>query len=217
MQMPKPNDIHSPKEKPTAQSSPRSKNNFIVSPYPTFTFEVYNKNMLKLSKTLINYPIMSLRAGGQIATTIGPVINPDNLKIVAWAVQDRFSKEVLYLMTQDIRETLPLGFAINDLDSLSPAGDLIRLKDLIELNYSLIGKYVTTENNKNLGKVSDYAVEVESMLIQKIYFTKGLIKGFTSGESSIDRSQVIETTKTRIIIEDATVKAHEPNLNPANA
>ncbi|OGL30492.1 hypothetical protein A3F37_01300 [Candidatus Saccharibacteria bacterium RIFCSPHIGHO2_12_FULL_41_12] len=173
--------------------------------------------MLKLSKTLINYPIMSLRAGGQIATTIGPVINPDNLKIVAWAVQDRFSKEVLYLMTQDIRETLPLGFAINDLDSLSPAGDLIRLKDLIELNYSLIGKYVTTENNKNLGKVSDYAVEVESMLIQKIYFTKGLIKGFTSGESSIDRSQVIETTKTRIIIEDATVKAHEPNLNPANA
>ena len=173
--------------------------------------------MLKLSKTLINYPIMSLRAGGQIATTIGPVINPDNLKIVAWAVQDRFSKEVLYLMTQDIRETLPLGFAINYLDSLSPAGDLIRLKDLIELNYSLIGKYVTTENNKNLGKVSDYAVEVESMLIQKIYFTKGLIKGFTSGESSIDRSQVIETTKTRIIIEDATVKAHEPNLNPANA
>ncbi|MEK9196448.1 MAG: hypothetical protein AAB914_03710, partial [Patescibacteria group bacterium] len=84
--------------------------------------------MLKLSKALIDYPIMSLRAGGQIATTINPIINPDNLKIVAWAVQDKFSKQTLYLLSQDIRETLPLGFAVDDHDKLSLADDLIRLK-----------------------------------------------------------------------------------------
>ncbi len=173
--------------------------------------------MLKLSKALIDYPIMSLRAGGQIATTINPIINPDNLKIVAWAVQDKFSKQTLYLLSQDIRETLPLGFAVDDHDKLSLADDLIRLKDLLELNYSLFGKYVTTENDKKLGKVTDYAVDIDSMIIKKIYCTKGLIKGFTAGETSIDRSQVIETTQTRVIVEDATVKSREPKLNPAGA
>ncbi|MEK7626237.1 MAG: hypothetical protein AAB423_02720 [Patescibacteria group bacterium] len=173
--------------------------------------------MLKLSKALINYPIMSLRAGGQIATTIGPIINPDNLKIEAWAVQDTFNKKTLYLLSQDIRETLPVGFAINDYDNLAEAEDLIRLKSLLELNYSVIGKYVTTERNRNIGKVTDYAVEIESMMIKKIYCSKGLIKGFASGEISIDRTQVIETTKTRIIVEDTEVKSQEPDFNPASA
>lgn len=173
--------------------------------------------MLKLSNAFINYPVMSLRAGGQIATVVGPVINPDNLKIEAWRVQDRFSKDELYLLVQDIREVLPIGFAVNDHDSLSAISDLIRLKPLVELDYKIIGKYVTTEDDKQLGKVTDYAIDVDGMLIKKIYCSKGLLKGFTAGERSIDRTQVIETTNTRIIVEDASVKSREPGLNPASA
>jgi sporulation protein YlmC with PRC-barrel domain len=127
--------------------------------------------MLQLSATLLNKPVMSLRTGSQIATVYAPIINPDNLSIVGFYCKDHFSNKTLVLVYQDIRELLSKGYIVNDHDSLSEPGDLIRLKDIIDLNFNLIGKPVVTVNKNRVGKVNDYAVEVETMYIQKIYVT----------------------------------------------
>lgn len=171
--------------------------------------------MLKLSKTFIDFPVLSLRAGGALAYVMYPIINPDNLKIEAWAVSDKFSRAQLYLLTKDIRETVTMGFAVNDHEVLSDLKDLVRLKPLVDLQYDVIGKHVVTESKQRLGKVTDYAVDIDTMTIKKIYYSKGIIKGLVTGEASIDHSQVIETTPTHIVVEDLSVKARETGFNPA--
>ena len=169
--------------------------------------------MLQLSATLINKPVLSLRTGAEIARVISPLINPDNLKIEGLYCKDRFSNKMLILVPQDIRELLAKGYIANDHDSLSDPDDLVRLKDIISLHFELVGKQVVTEAKQKVGKVNDYAVETESMYIQKLYVGQSIIRSFTGGNLSIDRSQIQEVTDTKVVINDLAMRS--PATAPA--
>jgi sporulation protein YlmC with PRC-barrel domain len=170
--------------------------------------------MLQLSKSLLtNKSVMSLRTGTPIATVTGPIINPDNLKIEGFYCQDRFDKRRLVLLYQDIRDILPQGYVVNDHEVLVEPEELIRLKNVMEINFDLMGKQVVTVEKQKVGKVSDYATETETMFVQKIYVAQSVIKNFTGGSLSIDRNQIQEITPKRIIINEL-IKA-SPATAPA--
>lgn len=159
--------------------------------------------MLRLSAALINQPILSIRTGGPVATTQNPLINPNNLKIEGYYCTDRFDKNKrLILLTQDIRDYIANGLIINDHEVLSEPSELLRLKDIININFELIGKQVSTVSKKNVGKVSDYAIDIDSMYISKIYVSISVIRNLAGGSLIIDRSQIVEITNKRIIIND---------------
>ena len=163
--------------------------------------------MLQLSSSLLNKSVMSLRTGGAIASIVGPIINPDSLKIEGIYCEDRYDKKQLVLLFQDIREILPQGYVVNDHEVLVEPEELIRLKDVIALDFELIGKQVVTVSKQKVGKVSDYATETETMMIQKVYVAQSVFKSFTGGSLSVDRNQIQEITPRRIIISDLLGRA----------
>ncbi len=171
--------------------------------------------MLQLSTSLLNKPVMSLRTGAPVATVYAPIINPNNLKIEGLYCRDRFTNKTLVLLYQDIREFITKGYVINDHDVLSEPEDLIRLADVIDIDYQLVGKPVYTASKEKVGKINDYAVEIETMFIQKLYVGQSLIKNFTGGSLSIDRSQIQEVTDKRVIINDLLKQS--PVAAPATA
>ena len=168
----------------------------------------YTIHMLQLSEALVNKPILSLRTGGPIGQTIEPIINPNNLKIEGFYCQDRFSKQQLILLTQDIREQSLNGYIVNDHDVLTDPSELVRLTEILRLNFKLKDLTVVTTNKKRLGKVSDYALDSEVMYIQKIYVGQNLLKSFSGGQLSIDRSQIVEITLKKIIVLDPLQPKH---------
>ncbi len=72
----------------------------------------------------------------------------------------------------------------------------------MELNFVVIDKAVHTTDKKRLGKVTDYAVDISSMYIQKIYVGQSVLKSFSGGQLSIDRSQITEVTNSKIVVND---------------
>jgi sporulation protein YlmC with PRC-barrel domain len=106
------------------------------------------------------------------------------------------------MLFQDIREIISTGYIVNDHDVLVEPEELVRLKDVIKISYELIGKPVYTTSKEKVGRVSDYAVEIETMYIQKLYVSQSLIKNFTGGTLSVDRSQIQEVTDKKVIIND---------------
>lgn len=159
--------------------------------------------MLQLSQSILNKPIISLRTGAVIGQATNTLINPNNLKIEGLYCTDRFNGNSMILLQQDIREFSAIkGYMVNDQDALSDIPDLIRLKDVIDLNFQLLGKTVVTTSKKHIGKINDYAVDIQSMYIQKIYASQSLLKNFTGGSLSIDRAQINEVTDKRVIIND---------------
>ena len=158
--------------------------------------------MLQLGSSLANKAVMSLRTGTAVARIIEPIVDPNNLKIEGFYCQDTISKDRLVLLYQDIRELLPQGLVVDDHDVLVQPGELVRLQDLLGLDFKLVGMPVETQSKQKVGKVADYAVEIESMYIQKLYVSQSMLKSFTSGQLSVDRNQIVEITVKRVIIQD---------------
>lgn len=159
--------------------------------------------MLQLSGALTNKQVLSLRTGTPVATVGAPIINPNNLKIEGFYCQDLFDKkQLLVLLYQDIRDLLPQGFVVDDHDVLTPPEELVRLKKVMDLNFQLIGKQVETVGKQKIGKVNDFAVEIETMYVQKLYVSQSLLKSFAGGQLSVDRGRITEITNRRIIISD---------------
>ncbi|MEI7674358.1 MAG: hypothetical protein WCI60_01335 [bacterium] len=171
--------------------------------------------MLRLSLTFEELPILSLRTGTEVAITKQPIINPDNLKIEGFFVQDLYDrKNNLVLLIQDIREFLPNGLAINDHEVLCSPLELHRHRDIIDNNISLINKSVITVSKKRLGKLSDYAVDDNSFYVQKLYINQSILKNLTGSNLILDRTQIVDITSKNIIVKDieATVPAGSPQL-----
>lgn len=159
--------------------------------------------MLKLAKDLINRPVLSLRTGGQIAMTTQPLINPNNLKIEGLFCLDRFDKKgPLILLTNEIRDIIAKGILVNDHEVLSDPEELIRLKPVVKVGFSLPGKPVVTTSGQHLGKVNDYAYEDTGYMIMKIYVTQAVWRNLKGGQLGIDRTQVVEITDKKIIVKD---------------
>jgi len=145
---------------------------------------------------------MSLRTSGPIATILQPIINPNNLKIEGFYCEDRFDKSTLILLTQDIRDTLPQGYVVNDHEVLAQPEELIRLQKIISINFQLPGKHVVTVDKQKVGKVTDFATETSTFYIQKIYVGQSILKSLSAGQLSIDRNQIVEITNKKIIIQE---------------
>lgn len=158
--------------------------------------------MLQLSDAILHKPVLSLRTGAPVAQITSPIINPDNLKIEGFYCQDNAENKRLVLLYQDIRDILPQGLVINDYDVLTEPDDLVRLKKVLEIEFDLIGKPVETLSREKVGKVTDYAFDSATMYIQKLYVSQSLLKSLTTGNLSIDRTQIQEITPKRIIIND---------------
>ena len=165
--------------------------------------------MLRLSSSLLNRPIMSLRTGSQIAVAQVPIINPHNLKILGWWCDGPDGRQVL--LADEVRDFAPEGIAVNNEDALSDTGDLVRHKEVLDINFELMDKPVRTKRQR-IGRVSDFRYN-EGMFVQKLYVARPLRKVFSAEDTLIiDREQIIEVTDKYIMVRDTEIKATAEEL-----
>ena len=162
----------------------------------------YTKLMLQLSGALLDKPVLSLQTGAPVGTAMGAIINPNNLKIEGFYCQDRFEKKQTVLLSQDIRDILPQGLVVNDHHALTDPEELIRLKDVLNMKFELIGKSVYTVSKERVGKVSDFAADSTSLYIQKLYVSRSILKSLNTGQLSVDRTNIVEITNKKIVINE---------------
>lgn len=173
--------------------------------------------MLRLSNNYTNRSILSLRTGGVIGVAIEPVINPNNLKIEGWYALNHFEKGDFILPAREIRDFITKGLVVDDHDSLTHPDDMIRMKETLDVHFDLIGKSVVSESKKRLGKIADYAVDESSYYIQKLYVNPSILRGLVNEQLLIDRSQIVEITNKKIIVQDPTVRSASGIPLPAEA
>lgn len=167
--------------------------------------------MLILGSKLLNTPIMSLQTGGQLAKTEKPVIDPANLKVVAYEIEGPLlDKRPALLRTADIREYGHLGMIIDSNDEIIEVSDVIKLETLYNLHFNLVGMSVIDEQKRKLGKVEDYTLETDSYVIQQLSIKRGLLKSLTDTGLLIHRSQIVEINDNGIIVKSAAHKNAEP-------
>ncbi len=158
--------------------------------------------MLLLSNDLLSKQVLSLRTSRPVARIVSAIINPNNLKVEGFFCIDSVDKSELILVVQDIREIIPDGYIINDHDVLCNIDDLVRLKDIISINFSLINKPVETISKDKIGKVQDFSTDTESFYINKLYVTPPIYRSLNGSSLIVDRTQINEISPKKITIYD---------------
>lgn len=167
----------------------------------------YTIYMIVLNKSLEDTPVMSLQTGGQLGITGAPIIDPRKLQVLAFYVSGQRIHETSILHTSDVREIGPLGMIVNAADDIMPLDqDLVRLQEVVSLQFSLLEKTVIDDTKRKLGKVREFSVESDSFFIQKLYVSQSIMKNISNANLIIDRGQIIEITDKIIVVRSATAE-----------
>lgn len=154
--------------------------------------------MLVVSDQIINKDLYSIRTASKVGVVELPVINPANLHVDAFYCQSTIGENLILLDTE-IREFSRKGFIIDDINKLSSAEELLRLKPIIDMNFVLTGKKVIC-NGKSLGRVRDFIIDTKSLYIQKLLVSNLFGKIIDSDRKIISRDQIIEITDKAVLV-----------------
>lgn len=166
--------------------------------------------LVPISQT-IGIPVLSLQTGLPLARISEPIIDPRNLTIRAFRVVGaRLSHAISVLHPEDIREINEMGVIVDDDDSLMALDDLVRLREIIDFHFELLGLKVVTENKQRLGRVASYGFDEISFSIEQLYLKPSLKNSLAQAGITIHRSQIVSIDNTQIVVKNATVKANAP-------
>ena len=171
--------------------------------------------MLLPSTRFIDTPVMSLQTGSELGRTVRPIINPRELSIVAFELHGiNLDYDPSLLRINDIREIGPMGMIIDSSDELISVSDVIKIKEIYELNFELVGLKVIDDKKRNVGKVTGFTLDASSFFIQQLQVKRPLLKSFGDTEFLIHRSQVVKITDDYLIVKSPDIRHKEAVAEP---
>lgn len=159
---------------------------------------------------------MGLQTGTKLASTKAAIIDPSNLKTVAYEIEGPLLTErPSIIRIVDVRELSDIGMIIDSSDEFIGIDDVIAIEKIYKLGFKLIGLDVIDETKRKLGKVTDYSVDVNSFIIQQLNVSRGILKSLSEPELLVHRTQIIEINNRAIIVR-AAAKKLDPITNSNN-
>jgi sporulation protein YlmC with PRC-barrel domain len=163
----------------------------------------------------IDTPVMSLQTGSELGRTVRPIINPRELSIVAFELHGiNLDYDPSLLRINDIREIGPMGMIIDSSDELISVSDVIKIKEIYELNFELVGLKVIDDKKRNVGKVTGFTLDASSFFIQQLQVKRPLLKSFGDTEFLIHRSQVVKITDDYLVVKSPDIRHKEAVAEP---
>lgn len=162
---------------------------------------------------LLQTAVMSLQTGAELARVKHILVDPRDLTIVAYELEGHnLDQHPSYLRPIDVRELSHLGFIVDSNEEFIGADDVIRIQEVINFGFNLIGLEVVDNHKKRLGRVVSYAIDSGSFSVQQLSVKRPLLQSFGDTELLINRSQVIEVNDTTVKV--ASADTREPSKSP---
>lgn len=158
--------------------------------------------MLIRYSEMVAKPILSLQTGGVLCNIDHPVINPNNLTIIAFALRgNTLDFHPAYIRVIDIREYFPSqGFLVNDSSEILRLDDIISQRNIYDLGFGIMNILVVDTNGKKIGRVTDCTVEIDSYAIVQLTVKSRGLGAFIQPERLVHRSQIAEIKDDSIVI-----------------
>ena len=170
--------------------------------------------MLLLGSKVSQMPVLSLHVGGPVASIREAVIDPEDLKVVAYVLEGPIIKNDPdvgnILDTKDVREVSNSGLIVDSTDRFTTREDVIRFDEIMNLNFSLIGLKVVTQDGKKLGKVVDYTLDSGTFMIYQLIVQRPFMSSLMDPELTINRSQIIEIDDFKVTIKHDKAEVKMP-------
>lgn len=153
---------------------------------------------------MLGMPVVSLHVGGIIANTKEAVIDPEDLRIIAYTLDGPLVKKDPevgdILSSDDVREVSDAGFIVDSTDRFVERGDVVHFDEVMDLRFNLVGLKVVTQDGKKIGKVSDYTLDSSTFMIYQLIVQRQFMSSLIDPELTINRSQIVEIDDFKVTI-----------------
>ena len=162
--------------------------------------------MLMVGSQLLNFPVLSLHVGGAVAYTKRAIIDPTDLKIMAYTMEGPALKndpeigDILDL--NDVREVSNQGFIVDSTDVFAFRDEMVKLDEIIELEFDVIGLKVFDDTGKKIGKVVDYTLDTSTFMIYQLIVQRQVMASLIDPQLTINRSQIVEIDDFKVTIKN---------------
>jgi sporulation protein YlmC with PRC-barrel domain len=157
--------------------------------------------------------LFSLHTESIIGQITYPVVDYNNLKIAAFKVdvydEDEYDRDILLADSIAAISNNNL-VVVHSVDDLSLSKDIIHISNLLELGFNMIGMKVKSERGKKLGKIVDFTLDTESLIVYQLIVKKPLVSAVFESELTINRSQITKITNTEIIVKSTDQEVKLP-------
>lgn len=167
---------------------------------------MYNQAMYALASHLHKLPILSLQTGDYVGHLKEPIIHLPSLELVGFLCQALGSSKPMILMARDIRQLAHDCLLIDHEDEFSDPADIVRFQQNDTLPSSPLRLLVVADTGRKLGVVTDYSLNLETNMVQKIHVTRPALRFWLSQQFTVDRTQIIDISAQQITVRDTTVK-----------
>lgn len=171
--------------------------------------------MLIEGSKLLKYPILSLHTASRIAEVKGLVIDPNFLKVVAFEINAISSKQRLFLEASSVREFSKMGMIVDSDEEFIEKDDVIKLKETIDLGFSLDNMKVVSKKKAMLGRIEDFIINTEDFQIMQLIVKRPIYKALIDPELVIGRSDIHEINDREIVVksEEGTIMKKSGTLD----
>ena len=171
--------------------------------------------MLIEGSKLLKYPILSLHTASRIAEVRGLVIDPNFLKVVAFEISAVSSRQSLFLEASSVREFSKMGMIVDSDEEFVEKDDVIKLKEAIDLGFSLDNMKVISKKKAMLGRIEDFIINTEDFQIMQLIVKRPIYKALIDPELVIGRSDIHEINDSEIIVksEEGTIMKKSGTLD----
>ena len=160
--------------------------------------------MLLIGSKMIGMPVLSLHVGGAIASTNEAIINPEDLRVIAYGLEGPIIKndpEVGDILSvDDVREVSATGLIVDSADRFVTREDVIHLDEVMNLGFKLVGLKVVTQDGKKIGNISDYTLDSSTFMIYQLIVQRPFMSSLIDPELTINRSQIVEIDDFKVTI-----------------
>lgn len=173
-----------------------------------------------VGSNMTNFPVLSLHVGGEIARTKQAIIDPEDLKIIAYTLEGAIIQndpEVGNILDlADVRELSEKGFIVDSADVFTTREDVVKLDEIMSLDFNLVGLKVVDQRGKKLGKIVDYTIDSGSFMVYQLIVQRPVMSSFIDPQLTINRSQIVEIDDFKVTIKHSTsqVKVKKPKEEP---
>ena len=171
--------------------------------------------MLIEGSKLLKYPILSLHTASRIAEVKDLVIDPNFLKVVAFEISAASSRQSLFLEASSVREFSKMGMIVDSDEEFVEKDDVIKLKETIDLGFSLDNMKVISKKKAMLGRIEDFIINTEDFQIMQLIVKRPIYKALIDPELVIGRSDIHEINDSEIIVksEEGTIMKKSGTLD----
>ena len=171
--------------------------------------------MLIEGSKLLKYPILSLHTASRIAEVKGLVVDPNFLKVVAFEISAASSRQSLFLEASSVREFSKMGMIVDSDEEFVEKDDVIKLKETIDLGFSLDNMKVVSKKKAMLGRIEDFIINTEDFQIMQLIVKRPIYKALIDPVLVIGRSDIHEINDSEIIVksEEGTIMKKSGTLD----